>query len=243
VFRVGWFIELVDRRAGLAMADSWTKEFQEAARVAEEIENRIAEKNALPPHSSEGTRIVSFTRRKLAVLNNKLDRLESLLQSAPLKGGLSEKELNRRQNMLTDFRYKSKQMAASLSSAQANRESLMEGGMIPVETRRTQGLENSGLVKLQRQIMREQDEDLENLEKTVHSTKHIALAVNEELDLHTRLLDDMGQSADVTNNKLLAAQRRLGFLNKNLGQGWSLMTMIFLMIVVVVLVLFLFKIL
>lgn len=107
------------------------------------------------------------------------------------------------------------------------RESLMEGGIAPVETHRTQGLDNSGLVNLQRQIMKgklmthsfnghdavflllslelylvifvsagayiilrdaEQDEDLENLEKTVHSTKHIALAVNEELDLHTRLL-------------------------------------------------------
>jgi SYP5 family syntaxin len=225
------------------MADSWTKEFQEAARVVEEIEGRIAEKNELPPHSSKGTRIVSVTRRKLSVLNNKLDRLESLLQSAPLKGSLNEKEMYRRQNMLMDFRYKSKQMAASLSSAQASRESLMEGGIAPVESSRTQGVDNSGLVNLQRQIMKEQDEDLESLEKTVHSTKHIALAVNEELDLHTRLLDDMGQSADVTNNKLLATQKRLGFLNKNLGQGWSLMTMIFLMIVVVVLVLFLFKLL
>ena len=78
----------VSGELGLAMADSWTKEFQEAARVAEEIEGRDSEKNALPPHSSEGTRIVSVTRRKLAVLNNKLDRLESLLQSAPLKGSL-----------------------------------------------------------------------------------------------------------------------------------------------------------
>jgi hypothetical protein len=34
----------------------------------------------------------------------------------------------------------------------------------------------------------EQDEDLEGLESTVLSTKHIALAVNEELDLHSRLL-------------------------------------------------------
>lgn len=42
---------------------------------------------------------------------------------------------------------------------------------------------------------------------------------------------------------LQAAQRRLGFLNKNLGQGWSLLTMIFLMVVVVVLVLVLFKLL
>ena len=34
----------------------------------------------------------------------------------------------------------------------------------------------------------EQDEGLEKLEDTVISTKHIALAVNEELDLHTRLI-------------------------------------------------------
>lgn len=34
----------------------------------------------------------------------------------------------------------------------------------------------------------EQDEDLDQLEETVISTKHIALAVNEELDLHTRLI-------------------------------------------------------
>ena len=36
----------------------------------------------------------------------------------------------------------------------------------------------------------EQDEGLEKLEETVTSTKHIALAVNEELNLHTRLLVD-----------------------------------------------------
>lgn len=34
----------------------------------------------------------------------------------------------------------------------------------------------------------EQDEGLEKLEETVVSTKHIALAVNEELTLHTRLI-------------------------------------------------------
>lgn len=34
----------------------------------------------------------------------------------------------------------------------------------------------------------EQDEGLGKLEETVISTKHIALAVNEELNLHTRLI-------------------------------------------------------
>lgn len=37
-------------------------------------------------------------------------------------------------------------------------------------------------------IQAEQDDGLEKLEETVISTKHIALAVNEELDLHTRLI-------------------------------------------------------
>lgn len=34
----------------------------------------------------------------------------------------------------------------------------------------------------------DQDDELAGLEATVLSTKHIALAVNEELDLQTRLL-------------------------------------------------------
>ena len=34
----------------------------------------------------------------------------------------------------------------------------------------------------------EQDEDIAKLEETALSTKHIALAVNEELDLHAKLL-------------------------------------------------------
>lgn len=37
-------------------------------------------------------------------------------------------------------------------------------------------------------INAEQDEGLEELEETVMSTKHIALAVNEELDLQKRLI-------------------------------------------------------
>lgn len=37
-------------------------------------------------------------------------------------------------------------------------------------------------------FLAEQDEGLGKLEETVISTKHIALAVNEELDLHTMLL-------------------------------------------------------
>ncbi|KAF3972863.1 hypothetical protein CMV_003674 [Castanea mollissima] len=54
---------------------------------------------------------------------------------------------------------------------------------------RTNGLNNHGLVGFQWQIMKEQDEDLEKLKETVTRTKHISLAVNEKLSLHTRILE------------------------------------------------------
>ncbi|KAJ6332217.1 hypothetical protein OIU76_010579 [Salix suchowensis] len=79
---------------------------------------------------------------------------------------------------------------------------------------RASGFDNQGLVGFQRQIMREQDEGLDKLEETVISTKHIALAVNEELTLHTRLLDDLDEHVDVTNSRLQRVQKNLAFLNK-----------------------------
>jgi hypothetical protein len=68
--------------------DSWLKEFQEALQLADDIEAGVQERNKLPAHSSEGTRIVSASRRKLTRFNTKLDRLESLLQNPPLRTSL-----------------------------------------------------------------------------------------------------------------------------------------------------------
>lgn len=39
--------------------------------------------------------------------------------------------------------------------------------------------------------MSQQDMELETMEKAIGSTKHIALAIGEETDLQTRLLDDL----------------------------------------------------
>ena len=56
------------------------------------------------------------------------------------------------------------------------------------ETLRTADLDNRGILQLQESAMAQQDAELEQLERSVASTKHIALAVNEELGLHARLV-------------------------------------------------------
>jgi hypothetical protein len=58
----------------------------------------------------------------------------------------------------------------------------------PRETLETAERDELGLLVLQRELIEQQDEQLDELSRVVTSTRHIALAVHEELDLQSRLL-------------------------------------------------------
>lgn len=68
----------------------------------------------------------------------------------------SEKEMNRRSDMLLNLRSKVNQMADTLNMSNfANRESLLGPEIKPADAMsRTTGLDNGGVVGLQRQIMK-----------------------------------------------------------------------------------------
>ncbi|XXG44616.1 hypothetical protein AAC387_Pa01g4367 [Persea americana] len=189
-------------------SDSWLREFNEASKLADDINAMISERGSLPPSGPDTQRHSSATRRKITILGTRLDSLESLLSKLPTKQHITDKEMHRRQDMLANLWSRASQTASMLNMSNfANREDLLGQNQKPVsEINRTTGLDNYGLVGLQRQIMKEQDEGLEKLEETVLSTKHIALAVNEELDLHTRLIDNLDQHVDSTDSRLQIPQ-------------------------------------
>ncbi|TKY57353.1 Syntaxin-51 protein [Spatholobus suberectus] len=218
-------------------SDSWVKEYNEAVKLADDISGMISERSLFPASGPETQRHSSAIRRKITILGTRLDSLQSLLSKLPGKQPKSEKEMNRRKEMLETLRSKVNQMASTLNMSNfANRDSLLGPERKPDAMTRTVGLDNNGLVGLQRQIMKEQDVGLEKLEETVQSTKHIALAVNEELDLHTRLIDDLDQHVDVTDSRLRRVQKNLAVLNKRTKGGCSCLCMLLSVIVVVVLV-------
>ncbi|XP_052304082.1 syntaxin-52 isoform X2 [Populus trichocarpa] len=185
-------------------SELWMQEFNEASKLGDEISNMISGKNSLPQSGPETQRHLSAIRRKATILTTKLDSLQSLLSALPGKQPISGKEINRRQEMLKNLSTKVNQMSTALNMASAaNRENLLGSDSKTDDIiYRASGLDNQGLVGFQRQTMREQDEGLEKLDETVTSTKHIALAVNEELTLHTRLLDDLDEHVDVTNSRM-----------------------------------------
>ncbi|KAB5551650.1 hypothetical protein DKX38_008961 [Salix brachista] len=189
-------------------SESWMQEFNEASKLGDEISAMISGKNSLPQPGPETQRQFSAVRRKATILRTKLDILKSLLSALPSKQPISAKEMNRRQEMLKNLSTKVNQMAAALNMfSAATRENLLGPDSKTDDIiNRASGFDNQGLV--------EQDEGLDKLEETVISTKHIALAVNEELTLHTRLLDDLDEHVDVTNSRLQRVQKNLAFLNK-----------------------------
>ncbi|XP_019162805.1 PREDICTED: syntaxin-52-like isoform X2 [Ipomoea nil] len=182
-------------------SDSWTREFNDATKLSDEINSMI---KASPPSGPDSQRHFSAARRKVTILRTRLDTLQSLLSKLPSTQPLSKKEMKRRHDMLDNLVTKANQMATSLNmNTLSIRDSLLgpETKQPDVVSRAT-GLDNQGLVGFQRQVMKEQDDDLGKLEESVMSTKHVALAINEELNLHTGLLDDLDHRVETTNTRL-----------------------------------------
>lgn len=63
--------------------DQWTKEFNEASRLSEEISATISERGSLPPSGPETQRQLTAMRRKITILRTRLENLESLLSKLP----------------------------------------------------------------------------------------------------------------------------------------------------------------
>ncbi|MCL7036274.1 hypothetical protein MKW94_025327 [Papaver nudicaule] len=209
-------------------SDSWMKEFTEASKLSDDVSAMITDSGSLPSSGPDTQRYLSAIRRKITILRTRLDSLQSLLSKLPNKQNIKDKEMQKRQDMLTNLKSKANQMASALNMSNfATRDSLLGGEIKPADimTRAT-GLDNRGLIGFQRQVMKEQDEGLEKLEETVYSTKHIALAVNEELTLHTRLIDNLDDHVEQSNSRLQRVQRRLAILNKRTKGGCSFMCLL-----------------
>ncbi|KAI7729943.1 hypothetical protein M8C21_031302 [Ambrosia artemisiifolia] len=144
-------------------ADPWVREYNEASKLSDDITNMISARSSYGS-GPEAQRHSSAIRRKITILGTRLDSLQSLLTKLPAKQPLTEKEMNRRRDMLTNMRTKVTQMASTLNMSNfANRDSLLGPDTKPADViSRTAGLDNSGIVGLQRQDDLDEHVDVTN---------------------------------------------------------------------------------
>lgn len=84
------------------------------------------------------------------------------------------------------------------------------GRVLGKETDRTRELDNQGVVQLQQQLMKEQDQDVEVLAQAVRRQRELGVQIQEELEVQKDLLTLVAEDADRVEGKLGVARKRVG---------------------------------
>ena len=200
--------------------DAWLKEFDEAEQILNEAFEIVYEREDGLMEGKNVSKLTEAVNAKARALDGKLDKLENLLTETRI----NEKETTRRRDLMRGMRVRGEEVvsllgenpsgggevvavaAAATTRDDASRMERGERSRTP-ETARTAGLDDDSLLQLQRNTMREQDDDLDDLSRIVTSTKHIGLAVGEEIDLQSRLLDELDEDVSRTGSALRRALR------------------------------------
>jgi len=92
----------------------------------------------------------------------------------------------------------------------------------------------------QRQMMDDQDVHLDSLSRSINRQRDLSLQINDELDVHTGLLEGLDTDLDRTETRLGSARRRLNTVAKGAKENGSTM-MIGLLILVLLILIIIFK--
>lgn len=80
------------------------------------------------------------------------------------------------------------------------------------------GRNNAELLQSQRQQISNQDDQLDHLSASIGRQHHLSLQMNEELETHASLLDEMDRDVENTGARLGRASRRLDQFTKSLKE-------------------------
>ena len=84
-----------------------------------------------------------------------------------------------------------------------------KGRVLGKETAKTRELDNTGVLQLQQQMMREQDEDVDVLTAAVTRQRELATQINEELTYQEGLFNVVEEDVDRLNGKINVARKRV----------------------------------
>lgn len=83
------------------------------------------------------------------------------------------------------------------------------GAPVP-ETDKTRELDNEGVLQLQKQMVQDQDLDVEELAKIVRRQREMGLAIHGELELQNEMLKRVDEDVDRVGRKIDIAKKRVG---------------------------------
>ncbi|KAI8215555.1 Vacuolar morphogenesis protein 7-like protein [Colletotrichum sp. SAR 10_76] len=227
-------------RAGAADPTTWLDLHREMKSNLHEARLSLSRRDAAAENnnSTAAAEAGAAAKRALVKAGTLIGNLTAGLRTMQEKGALGDGELRRRRDLLSSARVdreglerlsnsmsqngraaregwaSSGDKAALLGGASGSSSGARTGGRVlgaPLpETERTRELDNDGVVLLQRQMMSEQDEQVNTLAAIVRRQKEMGLQINDEVEAQTKMLDRVNEDADRVGGKIKVANRRIG---------------------------------
>ncbi|KAF4306824.1 Syntaxin-52 [Botryosphaeria dothidea] len=101
-------------------------------------------------------------------------------------------------------------------------------------------LSNQQIHAYHRQVIEQQDEQLDRLGESIGRQRDLSIQIGDELDSHVMLLDEVDESVDRHQSQLDRAGKRLAKVGRRARENWS-MTIIVVLIVILVLLIVITK--
>ncbi|KAL1994822.1 hypothetical protein VTN49DRAFT_1009 [Thermomyces lanuginosus] len=97
-------------------------------------------------------------------------------------------------------------------------------------------MDNQQIHEHHQRILREQDEQLDQLGQSIGRQHQLSIQIGDELEGQIALLDDVENAVERHQGRLDTARRRLDRIRRKAGDNWSMMTIVGLIIILVVLI-------
>ncbi|KAL2897239.1 Syntaxin-61, partial [Bienertia sinuspersici] len=89
-------------------------------------------------------------------------------------------------------------------------------------------------------LIKQQDEELDELSASVNRIGTVGLTIHDELLAQEKIIDDLGGEMDSTSNRLDFLQKKVGIVMKKAGAKGQIMMILFLVVLFIVLFILVF---
>ncbi|XP_037769299.1 syntaxin-8 isoform X5 [Chelonia mydas] len=182
--------------------DPWLSMYDSTCHIAQEIAEKIQERNRCQRNGENSTKLNVTIRSLLQNLKVKIDQLKDLLLRAISTRQITQLEGDRRQNLVDDLLTRQRQLQASYKNDGTEpdviRSSLMTGGVkrgvtnpwLLEETEETSGLGFDEIRQQQQRIIQEQDAGLDALSSVLSRQKQMGQEIGNELEEQNESLQE-----------------------------------------------------
>ncbi|KAL6613762.1 hypothetical protein ACP70R_036032 [Stipagrostis hirtigluma subsp. patula] len=171
---------------------------------------------------------------------DELEKTISVASRDPAYYGLDEVELSRRRKWTGSARNQVGTVRRAVekgksNSANSTHQNLMGTGRTNLYSAQDNDDFISSESDRQLLLMRQQDEELDELSESVQRIGGVGLTIHEELSSQERIINDLSLEMETTSNRLDFVQKRVAMVMKKAGIKGQIMLIVFLVVLFIIL--------